>query len=219
MQDIKEVNLFNVEPKRRDYSRPVTCTEKEILGKFGKEYFVSPFTHGYRGYEYSGLYKPAAKNLIDFYSLQDNCKILDVCCAKGFLLHDLKELNPSFQIYGIDISKYAIDNALPSVKDHIVVANANKLPFEDNEFDLVICVNALVNLPESDCRLTIREINRVAKKHKFIQTPAYHTEIERQNLLNWVPVANCVLSVDEWKKILAEEGYDGEYYWFIFQEV
>ena len=116
MRDEREVNLLNVKPKKRDYSHPVTPLEREVLGKFGKEYFDSPFIHGYHGYEYNKLYRPAAKNLIDFYGLQDGCKILDVGCAKGFLLQDLKELNPTFQVYGVDASFFAIAEGMPSIK-------------------------------------------------------------------------------------------------------
>jgi len=199
MPDEREVNLFNIKPKKRDYSHPVTPRETEVLGRFGKEYFESPFIHGFHGYEYTGFYSPGARNLIDFYGLQDGCKILEVGCAKGFLLHDLKELNPTFQVYGIDISRYAIDNAMVSVKNNLICTSAASLPFEDSEFDLVVCVMTLVCLPESTCRKAIREINRVGKAHKFIQTPSYRTEAERRNLINWVAVANCILSVDECK--------------------
>lgn len=92
MPDEREVNLLGVKPKKRDYSHPVTPVEMEVLGRFNQEYFESPFTHGYNKYEYTGLYRAGAKKLIDFYSLPDSCRILDVGCAKGFLLYDLKEL-------------------------------------------------------------------------------------------------------------------------------
>ena len=219
MQINREVNLFEVQHKYRDYSSPATQIERKVLGRFGEEYFNSPFVHGYHGYEYNGLYRAAAKNLIEFYGLRDGSKILDIGCAKGFLLHDLKELDPTFRVYGIDLSRYAIENAMPSVKANLVCTSASSLPYGDSEFDLVVSINTLLNLSESDCRKATREINRVGKTHRFVQVPSYRTETERRNLVNWVPTAQTVLDVGGWKQLLSDENFDGEYYWFIFHDL
>ena len=144
---------------------------------------------------------------------------MDVGCAKGFLLYDLKELNPTFHVYGIDISSYAVENAMPSIKDNLICTTAATLPYRDSEFDLVVSVNTLLNLSEADCRRAIREINRVSKGHGFIQVPAYRNEVERRNLVNWVPTAQVVMHVDEWKQMLMEEEFEGHYYWFIFHDL
>ena len=47
------------------------------------------------------------------YKLKNNMKVIDVGCGKGFLLHDLKQELPSLNVYGLDISKYALQKALP----------------------------------------------------------------------------------------------------------
>ncbi len=110
MWDEREINFFDVVPKNRDYSNPVTPLESEILGRFGKEYFESPFIHGYHGYEYNGSYAKGAKRMIDHFGLQlqPAAKVLDVGCAKGFLLHDFFKHDPSLNLYGIDVSRYAL---------------------------------------------------------------------------------------------------------------
>ena len=38
-------------------------------------------------------------------------RVLDVGCAKGFTLVDLKRLIPKLKVRGIDISKYAIKHS------------------------------------------------------------------------------------------------------------
>ena len=74
--------------------------------------------------------------IIKKYKLKSGSKVLDVGCKKGFLLHDLKELIPGIKIYGIEGSKYAINNALPSVKSFIKYSNKIDLNFSDNFFDM-----------------------------------------------------------------------------------
>ena len=59
-------------------------------------------------------------------------------CGKGFLLHDLKSQNPKIEVTGIDVSAYAIENAMETVKGNCHIGCALELPFDDNSFDLVI---------------------------------------------------------------------------------
>ena len=47
---------------------------------------------------------------------------------------------PDAEIYGIDISDYAINNCKPEIRDRLQVGNATNLPWEDNTFDLVISI-------------------------------------------------------------------------------
>ena len=44
-------------------------------------------------------------------SLNEKSSLLDVGCAKGFMLYDLIRLIPGITVKGIDISEYAIQNA------------------------------------------------------------------------------------------------------------
>ena len=80
------------------------------------------------------------------------------------MLFDFLKLNPKFKVTGIDISKYAIQNCKEEVKENLQVASCDKLPFEDNSFDLVISINTIHNLDIDECGKSLREINRVSKK-------------------------------------------------------
>ena len=80
------------------------------------------------------------------------------------MLYDLKRLIPDIKIKGIDVSKYAIENSMKEVKQDLLVANARKLPFPDNSFDVVISINTIHNLDFEDCGMALREIQRVSKK-------------------------------------------------------
>ena len=151
---------------------------------------------------------------MDYYGLSNNSKILDVGCAKGYMMYDLSLLIPEAEIKGIDISHYAKQNAKEEVKENIIVGNANNLPFEDNYFDLVIAINTLHNQPLIDCRQSFREISRVTNNHSFVMNDAWRDEAGRQSMLKWNLTALTYMSCDDWIQLFKEVDYQGDYYWF-----
>ena len=130
------------------------------------------------------------------------------------MMHDLQLLLPGAEILGIDISQYAKDNAIESMKDKISVGNANNLPFADNHFDLVIAINTLHNLPRIDCKEAFREINRVTKKDAFVMNDAWRDDEGKESMLNWNLTALTYMSCDDWLVFFDEVNYIGDYYWF-----
>ena len=192
--------------------------EQMILEKsrsFGESYFDGDRHQGYGGYWYDKKYwYGVAKDIIATYKLKPGDKVLEVGCAKGFLLNDLQEIVPGLQVKGIDISEYAASRAMPSVKEHISVGNANALDFTDNYFDLVISINTLSELPIQSCRTAIAEIDRVSKGRSFVTLNSWRNKREKERLLKWNLTALSNYSVVEWKAILQDVGYQGDYYWF-----
>ena len=184
--------------------------------QFGKEYFDGERLYGYGGYSYHPrFWQDTVKRFRDYYKLADDASVLDVGCAKGFMLHDFKELMPNLTITGIDISEYGIENAIETVKPYLRVGNAKELPFKDNSFDLVICINTVHNLPLEECKQALREIQRVTRKDAFVTMDAWHNEEEHRRMLQWNLTALTYMHVADWKKLFAEVGYTGDYYWFI----
>ena len=62
------------------------------------------------------------------------------------MLYDFMRMLKEAEFNGVDVSEYAIQNCLEEVKDFVSVANVKDLPFPDNTFDLVICINTIHNL-------------------------------------------------------------------------
>ena len=59
----------------------------KISKKYEYDYWDGDRKFGYGGYKYiPGYYTPLAKKLIKSYNLNDNSKVLDIGCGKGFLL-------------------------------------------------------------------------------------------------------------------------------------
>jgi len=215
-----EIDLLKNYPKvKRDpkaRGKEKTDDDRAIARQFGKEFFDGDRKYGYGGYRYnSRFWKPVIPSLIDHFSLTDNASILDVGCGKGFMLHDIYEFNTSINVKGIDVSDYAIENCIETMKPHLQVADARLLPFPDNSFDVVLSINTLHNLGLDDFIIAINEIERVGKGKSFITLDAYHDEKERIAMEAWNLTALTVMKVNQWKKLFMEIGYTGDYYWFI----
>jgi SAM-dependent methyltransferase len=188
----------------------------EIARQFGKEYFDGDRLYGYGGYNYNPkFWTNTVKRFMNHYKLKKNAEVLDVGCAKGFMMHDFKKLMPKMRIKGLDISSYAYDSAISDMKPFIVVGNAKKLPFKDKHFDLVISINTVDHLSLEECKKAIKEIQRVTKKDAFISVNAWRTEKEKEKLLKWNVTAMTNMHVNEWKRLFREVGYKGDYFWFI----
>lgn len=216
----REVDLLANYPrtKRNIAERGQTKTEEDrkIARQFGKEFFDGDRRHGYGGFAYHPrFWQPVVPDFQKRYGLKSGSRILDIGCAKGFMLHDFLQLVPGVQVAGIDISQYAIEQALPDVKPYLSVADARALPFEDRSFDLVISINTVHNLDENDLRCALREMMRVAKLDAFITVDAYRSDEEKEAMFAWNLTAKTILSVDEWKRLFARAGYHGDYYWFM----
>ena len=50
------------------------------------------------------------------YELVSGDRILDIGCGKAFLLYEFPQIVLGIKIHGVDVSKYAIENAKPEVK-------------------------------------------------------------------------------------------------------
>lgn len=215
-----EIDLLENYPKteRRVEERGQEKTEEDrsIGRQFGKEYFDGDRRYGYGGYSYQPrFWQPVVPTFIDYYGLDDECTILDVGCAKGFMMKDFSDALPGIDIKGVDISKYAIEHALEQMKPNIQWANATNLPFEDKSFDLVISINTIHNLPLEECQQALKEIQRVSRRDAFITVDAYRTPEEKKRMDAWNLTAQTYMSVDEWKKLFKTVGYEGDYFWFI----
>lgn len=215
-----EINLMDRYPRSKrpidERAKLITEEHREIARRFDREFFDGDRLYGYGGYQYHPrFWTDTVGRFRDHYALAPDASILDVGCAKGFMLHDFKRLLPDATVAGCDISEYAIAHAIEPVRDSLRVADAKDLPYEDDSFDLVISINTIHNLELEDLKRSLREIERVARKHAFIVVDAYRNESERRRMLEWNLTAKTHMYDHEWVKLFAEVGYTHDYYWFI----
>ena len=103
-----------------------------------------------------------------------NPTILDAGCGTGVLLQLIESTNPDSKLFGIDLSPVCCSIAQNKSKAEILVGSIEKLPFPDNKFDIVICLDVLGYF--SDPRTAISELVRVLKKDGtlIINVPAFN---------------------------------------------
>ena len=89
---------------------------KLIAWELEKEYYDGDRNNGYGGFSYDGRWLKLLPAFIKRYKLNNNSKILDLGCKKGFIMKDLKFLLPGAKIYGIEDHKYPIINAEREIK-------------------------------------------------------------------------------------------------------
>ncbi len=115
-------------------------------------------------YVLKSMNEPRFEFFNQFISSWKNLKVLDVGCGGGFTCEFISKKGAD--VSGIDISAVSIETA----KKHAIESgleinykrsSAEKLPFEDNSFNVVNCVDVIEHL--NDVSVVIEEIKRVLK--------------------------------------------------------
>ena len=139
-----EFNLLRALPntKRniRKRSDAKDASVVEIAKQFGEMYFDGPREYGYGGYRYDGRWRPAARDIIARFGLKPGMRVLDVGCAKGFLVKDLMQETPGLEAFGLDVSCYALMHCEPESVGRLHLGTAERLPFPDASFDAVLSI-------------------------------------------------------------------------------
>jgi ubiquinone/menaquinone biosynthesis C-methylase UbiE len=112
--------------------------------------------------------------------IKKDYKVLDLCCGDG--IYSIFPLKCGSRLYGVDISEVAIEIASERVKFlgysnncEFRVCDVHQLPFENNYFDLVMCVGSLSYV---DLSKFMNEISRVLKQDgKMILLDSYDHNI------------------------------------------
>ena len=225
-KNMPEIDFMSVLHKStsRDYLARVNdknfpkAKAAELAKKWDFDYWDGDRRINYGGYNYiEGRWEKVARSILEHYKLPPNSKILDVGCGKGFLMFDILKVRSDLEIYGLDISSYAIENSKKEIRDNIVLGNSNNLPWPDNYFDLVISITTLHNLYNFDLFKSLKEIERVSRFYKYICVESYRNELEKANLLYWQVTCEAFNTPKEWEWIFNQAGYTGDYSYIYFE--
>jgi ubiquinone/menaquinone biosynthesis C-methylase UbiE len=151
------------------------------------------------------------------FGLKPGDRVLDVGCAKGFLVKDLMKVCPGLEVFGIDISEYAIMHCEPEVVGRLHLGSCEHLPFPSNSFSAVVSINTIHNQDRAGVVRALKEIQRLSGGKAYVQVDSYRDEEQRKLFLDWVLTANFHDYPDGWRKVFAEAGYTGDYYWTIVE--
>jgi len=98
-------------------------------------------------------------------------QVLDVGCAEGFVsAHLAQGFREGVLFAGVDVDQASLlrgRRLLPPM--HRGVGDAQRLPFPDDRFDLVICNEVLEHLDSPE--VALRELKRVACSHLLLSVP------------------------------------------------
>jgi cyclopropane fatty-acyl-phospholipid synthase-like methyltransferase len=217
----QEVNLLARLPKsRRNIAERGSAKSPEVVAKsreYGFEYFDGPREFGYGGYRYDGRWRGVAQDIVSHFGLAAGDRVLDVGCAKGFLVKDLMDVCPGLQAFGLDISEYALLRCEPEVAGRLHRASAESLPFPDGAFDAVVSINTIHNLERAGAARALREIERLAPGKGFVQVDSYRTAEQRALFETWVLTARFHDTPEGWTDLFRQSGYAGDYYWTIIE--
>lgn len=205
----------------RDYLERVVRGDKaacaEVAKRFGAEYWDGDRRFGYGGYRYDGRWAPVARDLVAHYGLTGDSAVLDVGCGKGFLLYELKTLLPALTVRGLDLSPYALAHAKEEVRPFLDAGDAQRLPYADRSFDLVLSITTLHNLPVYSLAAALREIERVKRASSYVVVESYRNETEKANLLHWQLTCECFFTPAAWEWLFREFGYTGDHSFIYFE--
>ena len=183
--------------------------------EYGELYFDGPREYGYGGYRYDGRWQPVARDIVAHFGLSRGDRVLDVGCAKGFLVKDLLALG--IDAYGIDVSEYALMHCEREAVGRLHLGSADHLLFPDRSFSAVISINTIHNLSRDRCIAAVREMERLAPGKGFIQVDSYRTPEQKDVFESWVLTAMHHDYPAGWERLFHDAGYSGDWYWTIIE--
>lgn len=152
--------------------------KKKIIGLYREDKTANVFDnergqYAYQKYKHKVEAKVLKKSIAEF--PENSIKILDVACGTGRMVPEVFSINKKISYTGLDTSKsmtkFLKEKAafLKKEKDiSLVYADATKMPFKDNTFDITYTYHLLWHLPKQDQQKIIKEMIRVTKKNGII---------------------------------------------------
>ena len=217
MRKINETNLLanhsDLTKKRLVKKNSRTNIHNKLIASLkGKDFYDGKRKYGFGGYKYDGRWKRIAKIFIKKYKLNNQSKILQINCDKGFLIYELKKLLPKAKIIGVDRSTYSIKNAKKEIKHLIKYNEGPYLKFKSKTFDSIIAIGYVYEFSLFQIITAIKEIMRISSsKNNYITLGAYNTNNDLHSFKEWSLLGTTLLKKKEWIKVLKFSNYRGNY--------
>ncbi len=132
---------------------------------FDKSYYESGPQSGkslYQNYRWMPeLTIPLAHHIADYMNILKYETVLDFGCAKGYLVHAFRLLG--YKAHGVDVSKYAISQAMKEVEPYIGRIKPNSDEFGSN-WDYIICKDVLEHIPYDSIDINLSNLRKNGKE-------------------------------------------------------
>ena len=110
------------------------------------------------------LTKPMCEAIVLHCGIEKGHSILDFGCARGYVVRAFRELG--YKAWGIDISKWAIDNCDGTVKEYVQM-----LDEPHDAFDWIIAKDVLEHIPSPALESAIAKLLMRARVGVFVVVP------------------------------------------------
>ncbi len=134
------------------------------IGQFGKratfsQKFLAQFPLTYMG---------IMKNMVG----SDFETILDVGCGTGTPMEIIKDGNSYIHATGVDIYQpYLKEAEQKKIYDALIESEVTNLPFNNKEFDVVICFHVIEHLEKEEGKRLLEQFEKIAKKRVIVAMP------------------------------------------------
>jgi 2-polyprenyl-3-methyl-5-hydroxy-6-metoxy-1,4-benzoquinol methylase len=204
---MQEINIIDHPFKQEMFYRV-----KDEYQDFDYHYFDNPQTlTGFRGFTPDGNPAEGSRDFAaearTIAALPGVGTVLDVGCAKGYLVRALRRLG--LEARGIDVSCYAIGQADEEVRPHLRCLRVQDLEPSET-YDLVHTSGVLIYLTLSEIREVLRRFHQMSRVGVMIDEPT------RERILGWYeardvtgldPFRKQELSRVEWEMLIEDAGF------------
>ena len=222
---ILKENIFAASGERKPLQRVNWCQRRQNMknsflsstdsfNKFGFDYFDNDSNGlAYSGYRYDSRYGPVARKIKHAFNLSVGCKILEIGCAKGYLLKEMYDIG--LTVAGIDISDYAVANSHPAIKSFLLAGDFSmpniSARYQDSSMDLIISKEVLPHMTLDQIHATISEIKRISRSQSSIllQIQVAESSDAKDKILYFDPTHITLEAKNYWIDLLASHSYEG----------
>ena len=130
----------------------------------------------------SNATQDAINNSVEFESLkqlQPFDSLIEIGCAYGKSLKAIRHHFSGIRLVGVDVSSSMIEKAKENLKDdnvELYCQDVCNLSFSDKEFDIGCTFALLMHVPPDEIELAIKDIMRVCKIGRFVETSGNFTD-------------------------------------------
>lgn len=119
--------------------------------------------------------------------------VADIGCGRCIFFDVLQKRG--LHVFGLDPSKVIV-NAKKS--PFVIRGTCDKIPYADNLFDVVFCLDVLEHIPEVLISDSLKELSRISKKYLIISAASHEDIVEN------LKVHISIKSYTEWEKIISK---------------
>ena len=189
-----------------------TINHRIIASEREKNFFDGDRNYGYGGLKYDGRWKNVAEKIINKFKLKNNSNILQIASEKGFLLYEIKKINPKINVLGLESSNYAIGKTIKPVKKFVKkVKDFTEIELINTKFDCIIALGAIYIHTLNDAIKLLKNIQNLSNGKSFITLASYQNEKDYWLFKDWTVLGTLIYKKEEWKKIMKYAGYKGYY--------